>query len=428
MHQVMEVECEDPSQIFLAWEDLYGWELMASSEVMLAKVGLQQDCLTRKMSQLSHGERARAWILRFMLYPFDLYLLDEPDNHLDSEGLNLLSDWLNSLPALIMVSHNRGYLDSVTNQTWFLKAGKLSQTQGGILTWETEKSRMEELERAKYKKLSQKADSLGLAAQNAAKKASSMEGFKFQRSVSNSGSVCKRDEGSGKIVRKDKFQSSASVLKNRANQAQCAAIEAKPFVEKSRSLKIQPTREDIFLCCESPAIHLKSGDRLRIKGKNGSGKSTLLNKLAGNSVFSQAAILAYQDQDAKILPVNGLAWNWIATNFSDLEPEFLLTILGCFGLASLIKNLDFATMSIGERVRLLLGTVLARRPDILLLDEPVNHLDIEARQLLSEGLRDYRGILVFVSHDEDFAQSFSDALEYDCSPMIVCRPCRQNTN
>ncbi|MBW7877399.1 MAG: ABC-F family ATP-binding cassette domain-containing protein [Candidatus Cloacimonetes bacterium] len=417
-----------PLEVYSRWEEIQGWDLIANIASRLPEAGLDLNILARKMGELSYGEIARAWILRFLLYPRDLYLLDEPDNHLDGPGIHLLNEWLCTTPAYVIVSHHRGFLSSITNKTWFLKAGKLSKIQASIDVLEVEKSNEATLKALQYKKQSQKAQSLEIAAQRACKKADKMENFKFKRSISKSGKVCKRDEGSGKIVRKDKFQSSASVLKDRAIQAQHKALSQKPFVEKSRQIFICPRREDVFLTCQNPVINLRSKDRLRVLGPNGSGKSTLLAKLsqpahnlAQNIQRSLFATLAIQDQDAKNLPHSGSAWLWILKHYPLVEVSELRTWLGCFGLGSRIETADFSHLSKGERVRLLLACCLAIRPDILILDEPVNHLDIEARQLLANGLKDYTGILIFVSHDEDFAQVFWDALILDLSGNIFCR-------
>jgi len=414
-----------PMEIYNQWDFLNGWELMAKIESVLPETGLNFSLLAQKMGELSYGEIARAWITRFLLYPRDLYLLDEPDNHLDGPGIHLLKEWLNIVPAYVIVSHHRGFLSSITNKTWFLKAGKLSKIQASIDVLEVEKSNEATLKALQYKRQSQKAQSLEIAAQRACKKADKMENFKFKRSISKSGKVCKRDEGSGKIVRKDKFQSSASVLKDRANQAKQEALNQKPFIEKSRQIRVCPMREDVFLTCQNPVINLRSRDRLRVLGPNGSGKSTLLRSLSlpvqtldQNMRRSLFANLAIQDQDAKSLPHTGSAWLWILKNYALVDVSELRTWLGCFGLGSRIETADFSHLSKGERVRLLLACCLAIKPDILLLDEPVNHLDIEARQLLANGLKDYAGILIFVSHDEDFARVFTDAKSLDLSGNI----------
>jgi ATP-binding cassette subfamily F protein 3 len=364
-------------------------------------LGFASTDLTRPVREFSGGLRRRANLARALMRRSDLLLLDEPTNHLDLDALLWLEAWLREYPGtLLLVSHDREFLDGVISRVFSLEAGRLRAYPGNYSAFEVQHA-------------AEAARSAALAARRRAE-AEHIEAFvaRFRAKASKARQVQSRLKWLARLPQ------IAAVHAESDFEFEFAAPEKlpRPLVTLERVSAGYPGRR--VLCGVSLTLH--PGERLGVLGRNGAGKSTLMRLLAG-ALESEAGELTRAaelvpgflaqseleqlDPDASALAefarrAAGAVRGWGVQAQRDY--------LGRFGFSGERVFEPCAHFSGGERTRLALAILIARRPNLLLLDEPTNHLDLATRHALLLALQDFPGALVLVSHDRALLRGACD--------------------
>ncbi len=418
-------------ELYAAYGEAGGFELEAEVARLTDEFNLSQPMLARQVETLSGGEKTKIALLRLLVTSPDLLLLDEPTNHLDVATLEWLENYLaRSRTPFMVISHDRRFLDLCCNEIWELKNVSLTVFGGNYSFYKLQKEQAQARQIEAAEQADRKISRLKTSASQVRTDADRMETFKSTRSISKTGRICKRDEGSAKaLLRTQNKQRAATVLERRLENMIEEAEASRPFIEKKRAISFAPCRlkNNTVLRIENLAksygklkvlddfsLIVANGARLAITGPNGSGKSTLLRMLAGCETADLGAISWAPDART----------GYYAQEFEQLNPDLTIldqvlqgdlaqqtrarTILGCLKLEKEKVNQQIKTLSVGEKSKTALARLLFIEPDVLLLDEPTNHLEIEAREALEEALEGFSGTLILVSHDRWFVDRLAE--------------------
>ncbi|WP_058308770.1 ABC-F family ATP-binding cassette domain-containing protein [Gracilibacillus massiliensis] len=366
------------------------WDAMTIAKTILTKLGVPS--FDKKIENLSGGQRKRVAIAKALIQPADLLILDEPTNHLDNDSIEWLEEYLpNYDGAILLVTHDRYFLNRITNRIFELDKGNLYTYSGNYQTFLEQKSLREELEvqaEQKHKNILKKEIAwlkAGVKARTTKQKAriDRVEDMKEQKFDTNKQDV------------------SFSVGSTRLGK---------------KVIEIEDLKKsyDGTILFENFSFLIKPGDRLGIVGANGSGKTTLLNILAGRAEADQGMIdigetvkIGYYTQDHPPLDDSVKVIDLVRD-----VAEVVHTIDGDVITAEqMLERFLFSRsqqwtyvrkLSGGERRRLYLLTVLMKEPNVLFLDEPTNDLDTETLAVLEDYLDQFPGVVITVSHDRYF--------------------------
>ena len=365
------------------------WDLEAQAKAMLNKLGITEH--DKKLEELSGGQRKRAALASVLLSPADVLILDEPTNHLDSEMADWLEDYLKKFKgALFMVTHDRYFLDSVTNRIVELDKGKLYSYQ------------------ANYEGLLKlKAERLDMAQASERKRQSIL---RVELAWMQRGARARSTKQKGRIQRYE-------ALRDQKGPEQDLDVEMESIssrlgrttVELSNLSKSYGDRK---LISDFTYIFLKN-DRIGIVGPNGAGKSTLMKLIAGwekpdsgTIQIGQTVKMGYFSQENEDMDLSQKVIDYIRD-----VAEYVKTKDGSVSASQMLERFLFPSsmqytvigkLSGGERRRLYLLRILMDAPNVLLLDEPTNDLDIRTLTILEDYLDSFQGIVISVSHDRYF--------------------------
>ena len=407
-HQQRELECrlsqmnaDDPALSSLIeaharlqeeFDLLGGYEIEAKIGKVLHGLGFQRDDYDKACHHFSGGWQMRIALAKLLLQNPDLLLLDEPTNHLDLPAITWLENHLREYRGtLIVVSHDRFFLDRVTQRTVELENGCTRDWPGNYSYYVAAKSSLVEQQKSAYER-----QQVYLRRQQAFVD-------RFRASARRSAQAKSREKMLSKIERLEAPRTGRGIHfrfpKYRASGREVVSAQG---VAKAYDGHL------VFADCN---LTLERGDRLALVGENGAGKTTLLRLLAGEEQADRGTIkfgynvhLSYYTQhqadslseDATILDevYESAPPDWTVGDVRDLLGAFL------FSGDAVFKRIG--VLSGGERSRVALAKMLLRPANLLLLDEPTNHLDIPAREMLETALREYEGTVVVVSHDRYF--------------------------
>lgn len=380
-------------------DDLGGWDVSSRAKAMLTRLGLFDFNL--KVSQLSGGQKKRVALAEVLMNETDLLLLDEPTNHLDYSMIEWLQDELKKLSASILfVTHDRYFLDAVSNRIFELYQGSLYSYKGNYADYlEAKAVREEETERQREKNKNL---------------------YRRELAWIRRGAQARSTKQKARIQRFEKLEEN---VKNKTdNQKLEMAITGsrlgKDVIEIKNGNKSFGTKAILN------EFHLlvKPNDRIGIVGKNGSGKSTLLNIIAGKDrlddgevIIGQTVKFAYYTQDAIDMNVNKRMIEYIreagdVIHTKDGQTISAAQMLERFLFPMYTHGTIIRKLSGGERRRLYLLKLLMEEPNVLLLDEPTNDLDTETLTVLEQFLEDFSGVVITVSHDRYFLDKICDEL------------------
>lgn len=396
------------------WLDLGGADLEERADEVAADLGLSVD-LDQAMTSLSGGQAARAGLASLLLSRYDVFLLDEPTNDLDLDGLDRLEKFVTGLRAgTVLISHDREFLTrTVTRVVELDLAQQQVRTYGG--GYEAYLQEREVARRHAREEYEQYADT----------KASLEERGRMQRSWMDKGvkNARRKSTDNDKIGRK--FRSEASEKQAAKARQTERMIERLDVVEEPR--KEWELRMEIAAAPRAGAVvatlrgavvrrggftfgpaelQIDWGDRVAITGPNGSGKTTLLGALLGRvpldegqAALGPGVVVGEIDQARGLFLGDDTLLDAFSAAVPDLLPEDVRTLLAKFGLKSHHVLRSAATLSPGERTRAALALLQARGVNLLVLDEPTNHLDLPAIEQLESALSSYNGTLLLVTHD-----------------------------
>ena len=398
-----------------------GYDFTAKINKILPKFNFTIEDLPRNINELSGGEQTKLALLRLLLTDPALLLLDEPTNHLDAPTLIWLEDYLLNLTIpYIIISHDRAILNRCMQQIVEVEDGRSTIYQGSYDFYQQQKTLCYQQDLVSHQQQKRKIRHLQQAAVQREQWSKIKQ--KQTRSVTKTGGICKRDDGSLRISR-GRMTNVAKAIKKRQQHVLEKEQANKPYLEKKRDLLLQSAaivNKTILLNIENLGktignkqlfselnLQLPTGTRLAITGANGCGKSTLLRLLTknlpldtGKITWAAKAKLAYYNQMASHLNLQAT----VLENCSQLSQDQTLirTTLGQLLFNNDLVGQLVGTLSLGERSKVALAMILLQQANVLLLDEPTNHLEIAVRLALEDALINYSGTVIFVSHDRDF--------------------------
>ena len=369
-------------------DELNGYDAPARAGKLLHGLGFSAESHLRPVSDFSGGWRVRLNLARALMKPSDLLLLDEPTNHLDLDAVLWLEQWLLRYPGTIMlISHDREFLDGVCTHTLHLNENKAKLYVGDYTSFERQRSEHLRLQQISFEKEQAEREHLQKF----------IDRFKATAS--------KAKQAQSRVKRLAKLAGTEAVRAERAMHIQFGQPAKLPH--SLIRLNDADCGYGTVKILEQVGFGLEAGDRVGLLGPNGAGKSTLVKTLVGELPVINGERVAHPDlrigyfaQHTVESLTEGQSPMW---HLKELAPEAgeqnLRNFLGQWYFVGDRAFESVDGFSGGERARLALALIAYQQPNVLLLDEPTNHLDIDMREALAEALSDFEGAIVLVSHD-----------------------------
>ena len=379
------------------------------AQALILGLGFKVSELDQPVNSFSGGWRMRLQLARALMCPSDLLLLDEPTNHLDLDALVWLEAWLKRYAGtMIVISHDREFLDAVTNVTLHIEHAKLNRYGGNYSSFELMRAQQLELQQASFAKQQEKIAHLQKFITRFKAKASKAK--QAQSRVK----ALERMEKIAPVLADAEFTFEFKEPQNLPNPM--LAISEASFgyrVDGANKVIIKDVNKSVL-----------AGQRIGILGANGQGKSTLVKtiartmpQLSGTVTEGKGLNIGYfAQQELDVLRSDDNPLEHMIRLAKDLGPnaaesgreQDLRNFLGTFNFAGDMVKQAVGTMSGGEKARLVLAMIVWQRPNLLLLDEPTNHLDLATREALSMALNEFEGTVMLVSHDRALLRAVCD--------------------
>ena len=376
---------------------LGGHDIHSEISQVLNGLGFTQFDFNRQSSEFSGGWRMRVELAKILLQKPDLLLLDEPTNHLDIESIIWIERWLkNYNGAIILVSHDKQFLDSVTNRTIEIAFGKINDYKASYTKYLTlREDRIEKQIQAKKNQEKYIKETQDLINKFRAKKNKAAFAQTFIRKLEKLEIIEVEQEDIGRM----NFR-----------------FPPAPHSGKiSLSLKNIGKKYDNLIVLEDVELEVVKGDKLAFVGKNGEGKSTLakiiVNEIDHTGILElghQIKVGYYAQNQAEFLDESKTVIDTIYEAADEKTSPKVRNILGSFLFSNDTVEKKVGILSGGERARVALCKLLLEPVNLLVMDEPTNHLDITSKELLKRALLEYDGSLIIVSHDREFLQGLTD--------------------
>ena len=397
---------------------------------ILEGLGVSQQVAAQKLSAMSGGQQTKILLTKFLLKPSDILLLDEPTNNLDIPALLWLESFLaTAKKAMLVISHDLVFLNTVTNRVFELKNGSLSMERGTYGDYLERKKKEFDRQMKEYVRYQEEVKRLEASSRAAAKQV-------------EKGDALELSDSDKYIARAGMDKASASQRRAKVIKRRIGRIEEveKPFEEEPFTLELEArqTEGDIEIVLDEAvagyqdgvtigptSLTIKMGDRLCLMGMNGEGKSTVLKTitgilppLSGAVTKTEGIVLGDMLQQHERADRNEKAIDFFIaqTNKGNEEAIYMLKKAG---LGEQAMQQKVGGLSSGMRARLLFAVFITLGVNVLLLDEPTNHLDMEAVTALKEMLKKYTGIVLLVSHNRWFLEELEIGSCYEVADGAV---------
>jgi ATP-binding cassette, subfamily F, member 3 len=374
-----------------------GWQAKSRCEAALMGLGLGADSFGKQVASLSGGEKNRLALAKLLLSEPDLLLLDEPTNFLDLEATTWLEEFLREAPeAVIVISHDRWFLDRVATRIVELERATLVSYRGNYSAYAEQKAERLEAERRAFQ-------------QQQAFIAKEEEFIRRNIAGQNTRIARGRRTRLARLERVERpvDQQAVKLAFDAGSRSGDVALEAKGLAKSFGE-------RTLFSGVD---VKLMRGERLGIIGPNGAGKTTLLRVLrgdlapdAGTFKLGAGVQAAFYDQEHKDLPLEVTVFDAVREQAKHRSDEAVRSYLGAFLFTKDDVFKKVGSLSGGERSRVALSRIILSKANLLVLDEPTNHLDIPSRTALEESLDEYDGTLIVVSHDRFLLDRVVDRL------------------
>jgi ATP-binding cassette subfamily F protein 3 len=390
-----------------------GFDARSRAQALLMGLGFKTEQVEAPVNSFSGGWRMRLQLARALMCPADLLLLDEPTNHLDLDALVWLEAWLQRFTGtIVMISHDREFLDAITNVTIHLEDAALTRYGGNYSTFEEMRS----------ERMSQQQAAHGRQQERVAQLQRFIDRFKAKASKAKQAQsrvkALARMERIAPVLTSADFSFEFKEPKSLPNPMLAMSnMEVGYLVQDDVDPDTEPVRKIIVRNINKSVL---AGQRIGILGANGQGKSTLVKTIAksmpalggeitegkGLSIgyFAQQEMDVVQADDTPLQHMVRLA----RTVGPEGREQELRDFLGQFRFVGDMVHQTIGTLSGGEKARLVLASLVWQRPNLLLMDEPTNHLDLTTREALSMALNEFEGTVLLVSHDRALLREVCD--------------------
>ncbi len=394
-------------EIYSALADADAYTVQSRGEQLLLGLGFSIDQMQQPVASFSGGWRMRLNLAQALMCPSDLLLLDEPTNHLDLDAIIWLEDWLKRYAGtLLIISHDRDFLDEVVNVVVHIDERKLKRYSGNYSSFER-----------------QRAAQMILAAgalEKQQRKRAHLESFvnRFKAQASKARQAQSRMKALAKMEELAPLRAAAEFsFEFREPLSAPNPLLVMEDVDAGYKIENDETGEITHKTIVNKIkFSLQIGQRIGLLGVNGAGKSTLiktiageLSPLTGDATMGKGLNIGYfaQHQVEMLRHDESPLWH-LAKIAPTVREQELRNFLGGFNFPGTMVTSSIAPFSGGEKARLALALIVWQRPNLLLLDEPTNHLDLETREALTEALAQFEGTLVVVSHDRHLLRATTD--------------------
>ncbi|MCA1056950.1 ATP-binding cassette domain-containing protein [Rossellomorea aquimaris] len=389
---VYERVLKEYDQLQVSFKESGGYQYEADIRSVLHGLNFADFDYETKISTLSGGQKTRLALGKLLLTKPDILILDEPTNHLDIETLSWLETYLQSYEgAVLIVSHDRYFLDSVVNQVYEISRKRSKKFIGNYSKHLQQKAEDYEKDIKMYERQQQEVAKL--------------EDF-IQRNIARASTTKMAQSRRKKLERMDLMDRPLGDEKS-ATFSFGIDRQSGNDVLKVNDLSIGYGSQEII--SSHIDFSVKKGDSIALVGPNGIGKSTLLKTLvdklrplAGDFKFGSNVSISYYDQEQADLSSNKTVLNELWDEYPIKNEKEIRTVLGNFLFSGEDVLKPVSTLSGGEKARLALSKLMMEQGNVLILDEPTNHLDLDSKEVLESALIDYPGTILFVSHDRYF--------------------------
>ncbi|MBU2869148.1 ATP-binding cassette domain-containing protein [Colwellia sp. E2M01] len=384
-------------------DTINGYSLPARAGELLHGLGFLQSQLDNPVKDFSGGWRMRLNLAQALISRADLLLLDEPTNHLDLDAVIWLQRWLKRFTGtLVLISHDRDFLDTVIGQILHIEHQRAKLYSGNYTAFERQRREHLAQQDAQYQKQQKEAAHLTAFVDRFRAKAS------------------KAKQAQSRLKRLEKLPDLAPAHVDSQFTFSFEEPESLPYpllsLTESQCGYAKSEKSEQTIILDDVGLTLVPGSRIGLLGRNGAGKSTLIKSLAGELALLNGE--RYCAQELKVgyfsqhqleqLHAPSSPVDHILRSKPELGEPQARTFLGKFGFSGDQALSQVATMSGGEKARLVLALIVLEKPQLLLLDEPTNHLDLEMRQALVMALQDFGGAIILIAHDRFLLESCVD--------------------
>lgn len=384
---------EKYSQLTHTFEQKNGYAYRSEITGVLKGLGFSEADFTKSTNSLSGGQKTRVSLGKLLLSKPDIILLDEPTNHLDLESIAWLETYLlNYNGTVVIVCHDRYFLDKVVSKVIELEHGKSTVFSGNYSQYATKKASLREAYLRQYYNQQREI-------KHQEEVIAKLKSFNREKSI-------KRAESREKLLQKvDRIEKPTETMTEMKLKFEPGIRSGNDVLEAEHLSKAFPN-QTLF---EDISFSVKRGDTISIIGQNGTGKTTILKILTNTIAADQGSVrygshvnIAYYDQEHQVLSMDKTIFEELQDTYPSLSQTRIRTILAAFLFTNDDVFKQIKDLSGGEKGRVSLAKLMLSNANLLILDEPTNHLDMESKEILEAAIRNYTGTVIYVSHDRYF--------------------------